>query len=161
MKIRIKKLHPDAVVPKYATNGSSGFDLVALEDVAIYPGETALVKTGLAVDVGPGYEMQVRPRSGLSLKTPLRVSNSPGTVDADYRGEVCVIMTNTSTDKGALQDKNGTYISGLRGTQNIKKGDRIAQGVICPVVQADIEVVDYLDETERGAGGFGSTGSKG
>lgn len=150
MKIRIKKLHPDAVVPKYATNGSSGFDLVALEDVTIQPGQTKLIKTGLAVDVGPGYEMQVRPRSGLSLKTNLRVANSPGTVDADYRGEVCVIMENT------INVLN--YPSGSNGVAIIKKGDRIAQGVICPVMQADIEVVEYLDETDRGAGGFGSTG---
>lgn len=151
MKIRIKKLHPDAVIPKYATNGSSGFDLVALEDVSLKPGETKLVKTGLAIDVGPGYELQVRPRSGLSLKTSLRVANSPGTVDADFRGEVCVIMTNSSQYKTAS-------FSTEYSIAEIKKGDRIAQGVICPVVQADIEVVDYLDETERGAGGFGSTG---
>lgn len=145
MKIRIKKLHEDAVIPKYATNGSSGFDLVALEDVRFDPGETKLVKTGLAIDVGYGYELQVRPRSGLSLKTPLRVANSPGTVDSDYRGEVCVIISNTISNKG--------YEPYL-----IKKGDRIAQGVVCPVVQADIEVVDYLDDTARGAGGFGSSG---
>lgn len=146
MKIRIKKLHEDAVIPKYATNGSSGFDLVALEDTVIAPGETKLVKTGLAMDVGPGYELQVRPRSGVSLKTHLRVANAPGTVDSDYRGEICVIMTNTDIAKD------------VRRTAVIIKGDRIAQGVICPVVQADIEVVDYLDETDRGDGGFGSTG---
>lgn len=143
MKIRIKKLHPDAVTPQYQTNGSSGFDLVAIEDVAIKSGETKLVRTGLAVDVGYGYELQVRPRSGLSLKSPLRVANSPGTVDADYRGEIGVIMTN---------------ISILEFAWKISKGDRIAQGVVCPVVQADIEVVEYLDETKRGSGGFGSTG---
>lgn len=150
MKIRVKKLHPDAVVPKYATNGSSGFDLVAIEDVIIQPGQTKLVKTGLAVDVGPYYEMQVRPRSGLSLKTNLRVANSPGTVDADYRGEVCVIMENTMNMFNYPATSNGVAI--------IKKGERIAQGVVCPVMQADIEVVDYLDETDRGSGGFGSTG---
>lgn len=144
MKIKIKKLHPNAVIPKYATNGASGFDLSALEDVEFNTGETKLVKTGLAIDVGPGYELQVRPRSGLSLKSPLRVANSPGTVDADYRGEVCVIMT-------MIYDrKNQTF--------RINKGDRIAQGVVCPVVQADIEVVDSLDDTDRGAGAFGSTG---
>lgn len=150
MKIRIKKLHEDAVIPKYATNGSSGFDLVALEDVSIAPGETKLVKTGLAVDVGPGYELQVRPRSGLSLKTPLRVANAPGTVDADYRGEVCIIMTNIAT----ASSPSDAWTKGYKVT----KGERVAQGVVCPVVQADIEVVDYLDETDRGSGGFGSTG---
>lgn len=148
MKICIKKLHPDAVTPQYATSGSSGFDLAALEDTNINPGETKLVKTGLAVDVGPGYELQVRPRSGLTLKTGLRVANSPGTVDSDYRGEVCVIMTNTSDSNNPLKDL----------TAYIKKGDRIAQGVVCPVMRADIEVVEYLDDTARGAGGFGSTG---
>lgn len=148
MKIQVKKLHPDAVVPKYATNGASGFDLVALEDTTVHCGETKLVKTGLAIDVGPGYELQVRPRSGLSLKTPLRVANSPGTVDSDYRGEVCVIMENIDTRPPGQS----------RGAQTIKKGDRIAQGVVCPVVQADIEVVEELNNTNRGAGGFGSTG---
>lgn len=152
MKIRIKKLHEEAVTPKYATNGSSGFDFHALEELTLSPGETKLVRTGLAVDVGPGYELQVRPRSGLSLKSPLRVANSPGTVDADYRGEICVIMTNTATAASPSERWEKSY--------KINKGDRIAQGVICPVVQADIEVVDYLDETDRGAGGFGSTGSK-
>ena len=140
MKVSINKLHPDAVVPKYATNGSSGFDLVAVEDVSLATGETKLIKTGLAFDVGRGYELQVRPRSGLSLKTGLRVANSPGTVDSDFRGEVCVIMENTGQH------------------YNIKKGDRIAQGVICPVVQADFEVVNELDKTIRGANGYGSSG---
>lgn len=148
MKIRIKKLHPNAVVPKYATPGSSGFDLVAIEDVMLEPGETKLVKTGLAIDVGTGYELQVRPRSGVSLKTSLRVSNSPGTVDSDYRGEVCVIITNIID--------NVTRNHGFNHT--IKAGTRIAQGVVCPVEQAEIEVVDSLDETVRGTGGFGSSG---
>lgn len=157
MKIRMKKLHPDAVVPKYATPGASGFDLVAVEDITINPGETKLVKTGLSIDVGFGYELQVRPRSGLSLKTPLRVANSPGTVDSDYRGEVCIIMTNISGGSAT----HGSYDSNRLDSeyaQKIKKGDRIAQGVVCPVVQADIEVVEYLEDTSRGEGGFGSTG---
>ena len=148
MKIKIKKLHEDAIIPKYHTNGSSGFDLHALEDTVILPGQTKLVRTGLAFDVGPGYELQIRPRSGVSLKTSLRIANSPGTVDADFRGEVCVIITN-------IDGRNDT----LFGPTTIEKGSRIAQGVICPVMQADIEVVDYLDETSRGEGGFGSTGS--
>lgn len=146
MKIRVKKLHPDAVTPKYATKGSSGFDLVALEDMLIGSGETKLVKTGLAIDAGAGHELQVRPRSGLSLKTRLRVANSPGTVDSDYRGEVCILLENTEdVSRGSPAVK-------------ISKGDRVAQGVICPVVQAEIEVVESLDDTDRGAGGFGSTG---
>jgi len=153
MLIYIKKIHEDAVIPKYQTEGASGFDLHALEDISIAPGETKLVKTGLAIDVGPGYELQVRPRSGLSLKTPLRVANSPGTVDADYRGEICVIMTNTATPH-FLKDGNKSTAFNFW----IKKSDRIAQGVVCPVVRADIIVVDSLEETNRGSGGFGSTG---
>ena len=144
MKIRIKKLHPDAVIPKYQSKGASGFDLHALEDLVFAPGDTKLVKTGLAFSVGPGYEMQVRPRSGYSLNTPMRVANAPGTVDEDYRGEVCIIITMSA----------GSSYSQFK----ISKGDRIAQGVICPVVQADMEVVEYLDETQRGSGSFGSTG---
>jgi dUTP pyrophosphatase len=99
MKLKIKKLHPDAVIPKYGTPGASGFDLVAIEPYVIGPGQTALIKTGLAVAVEPGYELQVRPRSGISFKTTLRVANSPGTVDSDFRGEVCVIMTNIAHAK--------------------------------------------------------------
>lgn len=153
-KLRVKKLHPDAVLPKYQTKGASGFDFVAVEDVEIGPGETKLVKTGLSVAVEEGFELQVRPRSGLSLKTPLRVANSPGTVDSDYRGEVCIIMTNSSAKQ--TSGHQTSYV-----TMVIKKGERIAQGVIAPVVQAEIVEVEDLDETERGAGGFGSTGTKG
>ena len=156
MKLQIKKLHPDAVIPKYQTKGASGFDLHALEDVSIEPGQTKLVKTGLSVAVQEGFELQVRPRSGVSLKTPLRVANAPGTVDSDYRGEVCVIVTNTQTTFPGLSA--GVPV-GVDLSQHIKKGDRIAQGVICPVVQAEIEEVSQLDETVRGANGFGSTGS--
>jgi dUTP pyrophosphatase len=140
MNVKVVKLHPDAIIPKYATAGASGFDLVAIEDVVMDEGDTKLVKTGLALEVPQGYELQVRPRSGLSLKTGLRVTNSPGTVDSDYRGEVCIIIQAT------------------KGVYHIKKGDRIAQGVIAPVIQAEFEVVDSLDDTSRGAGGFGSTG---
>lgn len=140
MKVKIKKLHEDAVIPKYATEGSSGFDLVAVEDVLLHTGQTKLVKTGLSIIVEQGYEIQVRPRSGLSLKTGLRVVNAPGTVDSDYRGEICVI------------------IQSISGAYEIKKGDRIAQGVICPIIKAEFEEVSDLDSTDRGLGGFGSTG---
>jgi dUTP pyrophosphatase len=142
-KVKIKRVHPDAVIPKYATPGSAGFDMVAVEDVTLEPGEAKLVRTGLAFEIPEGYEMQVRPRSGISLKTPLRIANSPGTVDADFRGEVRIIAWNTGDDE-----------------ISINKGDRIAQGVIAPVVRAQFEVVDELSETERGAGAFGSTGTK-
>lgn len=140
MLINIKKLHPDAVIPKYQTSGASGFDFESIEDVELNPGETKLIPTGLSFEIPVGLELQVRPRSGLSLKTPLRVTNSPGTVDADFRGQVCVIIQNCS---------NTPYF--------IKKGDRIAQGVLCPVSYASFIVVDDLSETKRGMGGFGST----
>lgn len=155
MKLKVKKLHPDAVVPEYKTAGASGFDLVALEDTEIYPGQTLMVKTGIAVEVPEGYELQVRPRSGTSLKTPLRVANSPGTVDSDYRGECCVIMTNTQL---ALEKNHPLAHTIANGPQQIKKGERIAQGVICPVMRVEFELVEELSDSTRGAGGFGSTG---
>lgn len=142
MRLSLKILNPEAVVPQYATAGAAGFDLHSVEDVTLHPGETRLIKTGIAMSVPEGFEMQVRPRSGLSLKTNLRVANAPGTVDSDYRGEVCIIMTNTS----------------MMTTERVKAGERVAQGVICPVYQVDFQVVDLLEETARGSGGFGSTG---
>lgn len=147
MKLKIKKLNKKAQIPKYQTEGSSGFDLHALEDTRILPGQTKLVSTGLSFEVPFGYELQVRPRSGLSLTTKLRVANSPGTVDADYRGEIKIIMENTGVPT-ALDS----------GVAIIKAGDRIAQGVICPIIQCDIEEVVDLSSTERGSSGIGSTG---
>jgi len=145
MKIQVKKLHPEAVVPEYKSNLAAGFDFVALEDTHFELWETKLVRTGIAMDVGHGYQLEVRNRSGMALKTPMRVTNSPGTVDADYRGEVYIMMTMVPTQMG--------YSS-----YTIKKGERIAQGVVMPAIMADVEVVDELGSTERGAGGFGSTG---
>lgn len=168
MNVKIRKLSPDVPVPRYATALAAGFDLTAAEDVVIAPGETALVRTGLAFEIPPGYELQIRPRSGLSLKTRLRVANSPGTVDADYRGEVAVIVDNIHSGDypdGAVHkygfDVTGGRVRGLRfGSYIIRKGDRICQGVICPVERAEFTVVDELGETERGGAGFGSTGVK-
>lgn len=151
MQVKIKKLHVDAVIPKYATDGSSGFDLHALEAVALMPGETKLIKTGLAFSIPKGYEMQVRPRSGMSLKTPFRINNSPGTVDSDYSGEVCIIGMNVSveTEINRYNGKDMFYI---------KAGDRIAQGVICPIQQVSFIEVSELEETKRADKGFGSSG---
>lgn len=147
MEIKIKRLHENAIIPKYATIGSAGFDFHSVDDIIIYPGETALVKTGLSFEIPINYELQVRPRSGMSLKTKLRVSNSPGTVDSDYRGEICIIMDNIDIK------------SDHRIPYEIKKGDRIAQGVICPIIQVTFEEVNKLNETERNTGAFGSTGN--
>lgn len=148
--VKIKKLHPDAVIPTYATSDSSGFDLVAIEDAVLKPQDTILVKTGLAVQIPSGFELQIRPRSGLSFKTQLVIPNSPGTVDADYRGELCVIMKHSGMK--SMNDYADEKIF-------IRKGDRVAQGVICPVTKAIFEVAESLDETVRGEGRLGSTGS--
>jgi dUTP pyrophosphatase len=166
VQVKVKKLHPDAVIPKYSHLNDAGFDLVVVEDVVIWPGETKKVPIGLAFAIPPGYELQIRPRSGISAKTKLRISNAPGTVDAGYRGEVCVLMDNTRMPSGEIGDtcldvsEKTVKVDREVDTHTylIRKGDRIAQGVIAPVYQAQFEVVDELDETERGAGGFGSTG---
>lgn len=152
MRIKIKKLHEDAKIPQYATPGAAGFDLVAIEDMAIEPSTTVLIRTGLSFEIPEGYELQIRPRSGTSLRTPLRIANSPGTVDADYRGEVCIIMSNIQAYpefKGVCSTSFAHYIN---------KGDRIAQGVICPIIQGSFIEVEELNNTQRGAGGMGSTG---
>lgn len=143
--VKIKKLHPDAIVPTYGTEGAAGFDFYALEDVMIRPSEIKLIKTGIAMEIPLGYEVQVRPRSGMSLKTYFRVANAPGTIDCDYRGECNIIGENIDCRV------YGRKIS-------IKKGDRIAQGVLKRAPQAEFQVVEELSDTKRGQGGFGSTG---
>ncbi len=143
--LKVKKLENlgDIAVPKYETSGSAGLDLSAAidEDIVIKPGEVALVKTGIAIALEKGYEAQIRPRSGLALKKGITVLNSPGTVDSDYRGEVCAILINHS---------KVDFV--------VKRGERIAQMVIARHEQAKITVVEDLDTTVRGSGGFGSTG---
>ena len=131
--------------PAYGSAGASGFDLRANneDDITIPAGGTALVPTGLHMAIPAGFEMQVRSRSGLAAKNNVFVLNTPGTVDSDYRGEVKVILHNAGTEPFTVQT-----------------GDRIAQGVICPVVHAVWNVVESLDSSDRGEGGFGSTGVK-
>jgi dUTP pyrophosphatase len=141
MNVHIKKLSNLASVPVYATSGSAGFDLSASEEVLIYSNQVKAIATGLSFAIPEGYELQIRPRSGLSLKTFLRVIT--GTIDSDYRGEVRIIVENTGDDM-----------------KRIAVGDRIAQGIISPIQQVTFKVVDELEKTERGAGGFGSTGIK-
>lgn len=156
MQVKFKKLDPRAIIPAYAKSGDSGFDLIAIQDVTILPGETELVHTGLAVELPEGYELQVRPRSGLSLKTPLLIKNSPGTVDNGYRGELGIIChcLLTPTTRNTHGDPGGMGYKRVR----IKAGDRIAQGVLVRVEQHEIVEVEELSETERGDGGYGSTG---
>ncbi|MCZ8137474.1 MAG: dUTP diphosphatase [Porphyrobacter sp.] len=128
-------------LPAYATSGAAGMDVVSAEEVTIAPGARHAVATGLALAIPQGYEIQVRPRSGLALKHGITVPNTPGTIDSDYRGELKVILINHGTEPFA-----------------IARGDRVAQLVLAPVVQAAWDEVEELDATERGEGGFGSTG---
>jgi dUTP pyrophosphatase len=141
--VPIKRLpHFDGLeLPAYATEGAAGMDVVAAEDVSLPPGGRHAVATGLAVAVPDGFELQVRPRSGLALKHGISLPNTPGTIDSDYRGELKIILIN-------LGDQ----------TFDVRRGDRIAQLVLAPVVRATWLKVDELDETQRGEGGFGSTG---
>ncbi|WQX31337.1 dUTP diphosphatase [Helicobacter pylori] len=141
MKIKIQKIHPNALIPKYQTEGSSGFDLHAVEEVTIKPHSVGLVKIGICLSLEVGYELQVRTRSGLALNHQVMVLNSPGTVDNDYRGEMKVILAN-------LSDKDF----------KVQVGDRIAQGVVQKTYKAEFIECERLDETSRGSGGFGSTG---
>lgn len=155
--ITITKTHERAVVPRYQTPGSAGFDLHAVEDLELPPGATALVRTGLRMVIPAGFELQIRPRSGLSFKTKLRVANSPGTIDSDYRDEVKVIVENIAQSTSAPNEYQAKTI-------RIKAGERIAQGVLAAVPQAEFKVVSEdefdqaFDNTER-KGGFGSTGA--
>jgi dUTP pyrophosphatase len=143
--LKIKRLenNPDLALPKYETLGSAGMDLQAAiaEPIILKAGEVKLVKTGIAIALEVGFEAQIRPRSGLALKNGITVLNTPGTIDSDYRGEVCIILINHS-----------------QIDFEIKRGMRIAQMVIAKYEQAQIVEVDNLDETARGEGGFGSTG---
>lgn len=166
MHVKVKKLHPNAVIPTYAKQGDSGFDLVAIEDTLISPEDTTLIRTGLAFEIPEGYELQVRPRSGITHKTALRVQL--GTVDSGYRGEVRVITDNLFANIGVadsfpqdLTDECITTYTGeavIYGTYLVRKGDKIAQGVICPVQRVELIESDSLSESERDTGGFGSTG---
>ena len=140
VKIKIKKLK-DVILPQYQSKDASGLDVHSAEDVKIKAGSFAAVSTGIAVEISSGYEIQIRPRSGLALKYGIGILNSPGTIDADYRGEIKVILFNMSK-----QDFE------------IRKGERIAQMVVSEVVKVEIEEVEELSKTERGEKGFGSTG---
>ncbi len=147
VEVKLRWLDPerdkDLTLPSYETTQSAGMDVAAAidEPVTLQPGARALVPTGFAVAIPDGYEMQVRPRSGLAIKYGITLPNSPGTIDADYRGEVKVGLVNLSSK-----------------AFTVNRGDRIAQLILAPVVQARFEVVEELDQTARGDGGFGHTG---
>ena len=165
-KIRFKRLNDDATLPTKAHPTDSGFDLYASEDVIIEPGETTIVPTGIAVELPKGYEAQVRPRSGVTAKSKLRVQL--GTIDNGYTGEIGVIVDNITDDPIGNTSRYLNFVDGseirqeediLDGTYFIRKGDRIAQLVVqaLPAVTA-VEIEDFSEESERGEGGFGSTG---
>jgi dUTP pyrophosphatase len=141
MLLKIKKLDPSATIPNYSHPGDAGLDIFALEATTIEPGGSKMVKTGISIELPPGTEGQVRPRSGLALKHQITLLNSPGTIDEGYRGEVCVIVIN-------------------HGNQafEVTKGMKIAQLLIKPVIRVEVAEVKNLSDTARGEGGFGSTG---
>lgn len=128
-------------LPQYKTKGSVGMDICANETHLLIPNEVALISTGLYISIPEGYEAQIRPRSGLAINYGITILNTPGTIDSDYRGEIKIMLYNTSDD-----------------SFEVKNGDRIAQVVICPIEKVELEEVEELDSTERGEGGFGSTG---
>jgi len=142
LEILVTKLDNDAVIPTYAKPGDAGADLYSISDLVLSPGERALVKTGIAIALPNGYVGLVHPRSGLGLKNGISVVNTPGTIDAGYRGEIGVVLINHD----------------LHESFQVKKGDRIAQLVIQKVENAQFKMVDQLPESERAAGGYGSTG---
>lgn len=143
LEIPIQKLHPQAIVPQYMTDHAAGMDLCAAldEPITLKPGERVIIPTGIAMAIPVGFEGQVRPRSGLAIRQGITMLNSPGTIDADYRGEIGVIAINHGSAEVTFQH-----------------GDRIAQLIIAPVVRATLQVVSSLAETDRGSGGFGHTG---
>ena len=147
------------VIPTYAKDGDAGMDVCAAEEISIAPGETVIIPTGIKLAIPEGYEIQVRPRSGISYKTPLRLSNSPGTIDSGYRDELGIIMTNTSDSNYSDQTFTIDSKGNCKGTYSIRKGDRIAQLVLQVVPKMKFTLVDSVKDigSNRG-GGFGSTG---
>ena len=144
-EVLIKRLSRNVELPKYETSGSSGMDLSANIDtkIKIEPGKTSIIPTGISLSIPKNFEVQIRPRSGLAAKNQVSVLNTPGTIDADYRGELKVILINLGNE-----------------AFKIEKGFRIAQIVVCPVIKAKLKEVENLNKTKRGKGGFGSTGAK-
>jgi dUTP pyrophosphatase len=167
VNVKVKRLHPDAVIPQYAHEGDVCFDLVAVEDVIIEPGQTKKIPTGWAMQTPPDYWIDIRPRSGISETTKLRISNSPGTIDA-YTGEIGVLFDNIATHTNRARQ----FVRGLDGKHEnttryydensyiIRKGDRVSQALVTLKYGAMFTVVDELAPTVRGDKGFGSSGVK-
>ncbi|WP_411170284.1 dUTP diphosphatase [Clostridium sp. MB05] len=142
-KLKVQKIHSEAIIPNYAHKGDAGLDLYSVEEVKINPSETALIKTGIKIELPPQTEAQVRPRSGLALKNGITVLNTPGTIDEGYRGEIGIILINHGKE---------IFV--------VEKGMKIAQMVVKPVWYVEVDEVEELSETERAEGGFGSTGKR-
>ena len=143
VKVLVKKLDPNVELPKYKTEGSSGLDLMAFIDnpIKILPNTSALIPTGISVAISNDLEIQIRPRSGLAVKSSVTVLNTPGTIDSDYRGEIKIILFNHGKEDFIIKNK-----------------DRVAQMILVPIIKIEFEEVDELPNTIRGLGGFGSTG---
>jgi len=143
VKVLVKKLNPNVELPKYKTEGSSGLDLMAFIDnpIKISPNTSALIPTGISVAISNDLEIQIRPRSGLAVKSSVTVLNTPGTIDSDYRGEIKIILFNHGKEDFIIKNK-----------------DRVAQMILVPIIKIEFEEVDELPNTIRGSGGFGSTG---
>ena len=153
MILGFKKVHPDAKIPTYAHHGDAGMDVYAVEDTLLPVGQPTLVSTGLVAEIPTGYELQVRPRSGLALRG-VTVFNAPGTIDCQYRGSIGVILLAVVGTQYSRNVETGNVTE----QYYIRKGDRIAQLVLAPVTRCEPVEVDEVSDTERGAGGFGSTG---
>jgi|TARA_Y100000034_G_scaffold46233_1_gene56891 dUTP pyrophosphatase len=143
VKIKIKKIHPDAIIPKYAHKGDSGMDVYSVEEFELKTLERKLVKTGLSFEIPVGYEIQTRPKSGLAIKYGITIVNAPGTIDSCYRGELGIILMNTDKEN-----------------YSVKKGEKIAQIVLQKVEEIEFIKTENLNSTSRGENGFGSTGKK-
>jgi len=141
IKIKIKKINPEAIIPHYAHDGDAGMDVYSCEDVLINPDERKLISTGLTFEIPRGFEIQIRPKSGLALNNGITILNTPGTLDSGYRGELKVILFNTS-----------------KNIYNVKKSEKIAQIILARYEEAEIEETTALTPTRRAEGGFGSTG---
>lgn len=159
VEVALEICREGAKIPEYSRPGDAGMDVCAAEDVEVKPGETVIIPTGLKLAIPMGYEVQVRPRSGLSLNTPLRISNSPGTVDSGYRDELGIILTNMSEPGSGARVYTLDQKGNSNGTYMIRKGDRVAQLVLQAVPRMKFTVVESVSGIgqDRG-GGFGSTG---
>lgn len=141
MKLKVKRIDEEAIIPKYVHSTDSGMDIYSIENKVIKPGETVLIKTGLKIELPPNTEAQIRPKSGIALKNSVTVLNTPGTIDEGFTGEICIILINHGKED-----------------YKVNKGEKISQMVIQPVIRVDIEEVHDIQNTSRGEGGFGSTG---